>query len=291
MQDDKANRYLVIGHVTKDQLSDGSHTIGGTVTYAAAAARRLGWQPIVITACASSFVVPPELADIDRGIVASANTTTFRNEYGPCGRTQIVDAVASPINVEQILAHRREATLVHLGPVARELDPSVAASLAGSFLVATLQGWLRTWSDSGVVSFDPRPEVERFLPLLRAAVVSIEDIQGDWSLAERWSALTPVLVVTQDRNGCTVYHEGRRTWIAPRRTREVDATGAGDVFATFFFVRLWETGDVEASAQFANVAASISVEDIGVYGIPGRAEVEQSIHGDARPMSPAFSSV
>ena len=291
MQDEKANRYLVVGHVTKDRLSDGSHTIGGTVTYAATAARRLGWQPIVITACASSFVVPPELADIDPEIVTSVNTTTFRNEYGPCGRTQILDAVASPIDVEQISEHRREATLVHLGPVARELDPSVATSLAGSFLVATLQGWLRTWSDSGVVSFDPRPDAERILPLLQAAVVSIEDIQGNWTLAERWSSLTPVLVVTQDRNGCTVYHEGRKKWIAPRRTREVDATGAGDVFAAFFFVRLWETGDVEASAHFANVAASMSVEDIGVHGIPGRVEVEQWLHGGARPMSPAFSSV
>ena len=278
--------YLAVGHITNDRLPDGSHATGGTVTYAATAAKRLGWQPIVLTACAGGFVAPPELAAIGWRIVNSTATTTFRNEYGPWGRTQIIDAVADGIGREQVPADCRQAALVHLGPVAREIDTSVATCFPGAFLCATLQGWLRTWNEKGIVSLGAWPGAEQLLPSLQAAVVSIEDIQGDWTHADRWSAQTPVLVVTQTRQGCTVYHDGRKTWIRPRPAREVDPTGAGDVFAAFFFVHLYETGDVEASAYFANIAASMSVEHPRVAGIPSRAKVDGYLRRTAATCPP-----
>ena len=58
------------------------------------------------------------------------------------------------------------------------------------------------------------------------------------------------------------------------QANEVDPTGAGDVFATAFFVRLHETGDAVQAARFANAAASFVVEGPGVSCIPSRAQVE-----------------
>ena len=44
--------FLAIGHAAKDLDGDGGFTIGGTVTYAAATARRLGLRAAVVTSAA-----------------------------------------------------------------------------------------------------------------------------------------------------------------------------------------------------------------------------------------------
>ena len=63
------------------------------------------------------------------------------------------------------------------------------------------------------------------------------------------------------------------TKIPPRKANEVDPTGAGDIFATAFLLRLQETGDPVQSARFANITASFGVEHLGVAGIPSREKV------------------
>ena len=56
--------------------------------------------------------------------------------------------------------------------------------------------------------------------------------------------------------------------------REVDANGAGDVFAAAFLIRYHETGDARVAARFATVVASFHVEHVGMEGLPHRAQVE-----------------
>jgi sugar/nucleoside kinase (ribokinase family) len=58
---------------------------------------------------------------------------------------------------------------------------------------------------------------------------------------------------------------------------EVDPTGAGDVFAAAFLVRLQETEDPVQAARFANAVASFCVEGPGVAGIPTREQVEERL--------------
>jgi sugar/nucleoside kinase (ribokinase family) len=45
----------------------------------------------------------------------------------------------------------------------------------------------------------------------------------------------------------------------PCTVQAVDATGAGDTFATAFFIRLYETRDPWEAARFANLLAARSV--------------------------------
>ena len=54
-------------------------------------------------------------------------STTFRNEYGPSGRTQTIEAVASDIGATQIPPQCRQATLVHLAPLAQEVREPLLA--------------------------------------------------------------------------------------------------------------------------------------------------------------------
>ncbi len=273
--------YLLIGHVANDVASDGRIVIGGTVTYASVAAKRLGWKPIVVTAATADFQRPSYLDSMDWSILPSSHTTTFKNEYGPHGRTQVIGPVARAIAAADIPTNCRRADVVHLCPIAQELDHSLVALFPDSLRVGTPQGWLRRWNADGVVSLGEWRGAEEILPQLDAAVVSIEDIHGNWSLAERWADQIPVLVVTQDKEGCMLFDNGEKRSIPARPACVIDPTGAGDVFAAAFFIRLQETADGVDAACFANVAASMALERLGPAGCPTRPEVEEELAGNS----------
>jgi sugar/nucleoside kinase (ribokinase family) len=67
-----------------------------------------------------------------------------------------------------------------------------------------------------------------------------------------------------------------RRFNAPQ-VKEVDSTGAGDVFAAAFFARLYNTRDPWEAARFANQMAAISITRAGLAGIPTPAEVHQCL--------------
>ena len=272
------NTYLLVGTVTKDLLPDNTFTFGGTVTYATTVVKALGWRPTVVTTSAADFPPPPYLADVDWRIMPSAETTTFRNEYDSLGhRQQTIGPVAQAINTADIPADCRTADLVHLCPLAQELKPSITTVFENSLLVATPQGWMRQWDDQGIVSLGDWVGADEILPELKAAVISIEDVEGQWSIAENWAAKVSILIVTQGDEGCTIFQQERKQTVPPRPAKPVDPTGAGDVFAAAFFIRYHETGDLWRSARFANVTASMAIERVGPEGVPSREEIETYI--------------
>ena len=55
---------------------------------------------------------------------------------------------------------------------------------------------------------------------------------------------------------------------------EIDATGAGDIFAAAFFVRLLTTQDPWEAARFATHLSACSVTRKGLKGIPTAEEIQ-----------------
>jgi 1D-myo-inositol 3-kinase len=269
--------YLLIGTVTKDLLPNDRFTTGGTVTYAGAVVNRLEWQPIIVTAAAADFTPPPYLAAADWRILPSPATTTFRNIYTTQGRRQIVGPIARSISPLDIPADCRNISLVHLCPLAQDVEPAITALFDNSLLVTTPQGWLRQWDANGIVSLGEWQSAPEILPKVQVTVISIEDIEGNWAIAEKWAAQTSILIVTQDKEGCTIFHHDQRWTVPPRPAHPTDPTGAGDVFAAAFFIRYHETDDLWQAAYFANVFASMAIERSGPEGIPSRDEVEAYI--------------
>jgi sugar/nucleoside kinase (ribokinase family) len=109
-------------------------------------------------------------------------------------------------------------------------------------------------------------------------VLSLEDIDQDLRRIEPWFDHLDLIVITEYHDGSTIYQREadgsiKQTKIPPRPANEADPTGAGDVFATAFVIRLQETDDPIQAARFANITASYSVEHPGVQGIPSRAQV------------------
>jgi sugar/nucleoside kinase (ribokinase family) len=171
----------------------------------------------------------------------------------------------------------RGAPIVHLGPLARELDPRFAKLFSNALVGVTPQGWLRQWDESKRVSMRPWEEAREILPHVDVLVLSEEDLNGDTSLMDEYAGLTRVAVMTQGREGCVVFAQGASRHVPGFPAREIDPTGAGDVFAAAFFIRLQETQDPFDAARFANATASFCVQAPGVTGIPTRMQVEEKL--------------
>jgi len=75
------------------------------------------------------------------------------------------------------------------------------------------------------------------------------------------------------------YHDGEKEVVVPTYEVEViDTTGAGDTFNAAFAVAIAEGNSLKKSLQFANRAASLSVEKFGAQGgMPLRDEVESQL--------------
>ncbi len=268
--------FLVIGHLVQDVVTDG-YTIGGTTTYSSITARNLGRKPGIVTRLAPDFVVPPLLREIAVARVAAPQTTTFHNIYRDGQRQQFLLAIADAVQPDDIPAEWRAVPIVHLGPLARELDARFARLFPRALVGVTPQGWLRQWDARGKVSVRAWTEAREILPHVDALVLSAEDVGGDTALMDEYVALARIAVITQGKLGCTVFVEGQPTPVAGFPVAEVDPTGAGDVFAAAFLIRLHECGDPIDAARFANATASFCVQAAGVTGIPTRAQVEERL--------------
>jgi hypothetical protein len=268
--------FLVIGHITKDLLPDG-YTVGGTVTYSSITARNLGRRAAILTAADPGFEPGPLLDGITLLRLPSAATTTFQNLYPDGYRVQYIRAVAAPISCAAVPAGWRGVPIVHLGPLAQELPPDIGGCFIQALVGVTPQGWMRQWDGDGRVSPMPWLHAAEVMARARVLVFSREDVAGDEDLIECYARLAQIMVVTQAQRGAILYYHGERRCFPAFVAREVDPTGAGDVFAAAFLIRLHETNDPAEATHFANCVASFCVEAPGVTGIPTRAQVEDRL--------------
>jgi sugar/nucleoside kinase (ribokinase family) len=267
--------YLVIGHVTRDLLPDGTFRSGGTATYSGLTAARLGLRVGVVTSAEGSFPLFEGLPTVDVRCRLAQHTSTFENIYFAGKRRQYIRAVADPLTLDDVPSEWREARIVHLGPVAQEVDPRLAEAFPGALLGVTPQGWMRRWDAEGLVSPIEWAHAECVLAVADVVILSLEDLRGDRQPLERYRRQARTLILTIGREGAIVYSCGREERVPAYVVEEVDPTGAGDLFATGYLIRLLETGDVIEAARFANCVASFAVEAVGPANIPSREQVEE----------------
>jgi sugar/nucleoside kinase (ribokinase family) len=265
--------YLVIGHVTKD-LFDGSFKIGGTATYSALTAHRLGRRVGIVTSKGADIDLGRLPADIFISAYLSEASTIFENLYRDGHRQQHIWSQASLLTGSHIPPEWSNSPIVHLGPVAQEVDQSLASRFPNALLGVTPQGWMRRWDHTGRVYPEIWKPSDDLLKRADAVILSREDVGGDMALVRDYASQTRLLVLTAGWRGATVYYcDEVRPFPAPTM-QEQDPTGAGDIFATVFLVILHQTSDPWLAAQFANCVASRSVERSGWDSIPTADEIE-----------------
>lgn len=250
--------YLVIGHASLDLTPSGSMP-GGTVTYAARVAQALGCRVAVLTSVASDLDLESVFPGIEIENILATTTTTFENTYVDGRRQQKIYSVATSIRGEHIPPAWRRAPIVHLGPIANEIDPSMISLFSNSLVGLTPQGWFRRWDESGQVTKGEWSGANDALPMAAAVILSMDDL-NDPALLDVYHKRARLLVLTEQVGGCTVYCRGESRHFPAPLVHEVNPTGAGDSFAAAYFVRLYHThGNPWDAAVFANRVAAASV--------------------------------
>lgn len=215
-------------------------------------------------------------------------STAFENSYANGFRVQFLRARAPELALVDIPPAWLGASVILLAPLAQEIPPFLIRNLPrrpGSLLAATPQGWLRRWDFDGRVWPTPWEAAEEILPLLDVLILSCDDLlpfaqnRRDTvnELLSRWSMYVPLLIATDGPRGATLFERGTTTHFPAYPANEVDPTGAGDVFAAAFLVHLHQHRAPHAAMNFANCAASLSIEQPGISGIPTLEQIQQRL--------------
>ncbi len=263
--------YLIIGHLSKDRTPEGFR-LGGTAAYSALTARALGLRVGIVTAWSEDLVLK-ELHSIPIAGETADQSTSFENTEIADTRQQIIHHHAPMLDYYHIPEPWRAASIVHLGPIAQEVEPSMVRHFPEAQICLTAQGWLRDWDESGHVYQSEWPEASYVLDHVDATVISLEDISSDETRIEEMTEIAQILVVTEGEQGARVFYQDEERCLPAPQANEIDSTGAGDIFATAFFIHLQRTGNLWISAEFANRIASISVTRPGLDGIPRPDEI------------------
>ena len=271
--------FLAIGHITRD-LEAGGARLGGAVSYAALTAARLGMRAGILTSAAPDDM--PDYMDVAKDLpqvhvvnLPSPKTTTFENIYDDKGRRQRIHALADAISPSRLPHEWRDCPVVLLAPVAGEVDDSFVSLFADSLLGVSPQGWMRHWDGEGRVSRRPWTGEGVIDKADLVALSEADCISG--RLPDGWAGDGTIAVLTRGDAGAEMTFRGDSFRVPPYPAREVDPTGAGDVFVAAYLVSYYRTRDPFTSALFGSCAASLSVEAPGLGGVPTMEQVREKM--------------
>jgi sugar/nucleoside kinase (ribokinase family) len=271
--------YVSVGHVTIDVLErDGSRVRvpGGGAFYSALQASRLGLRTLILTRGAPGELeelLAPFTPELSLHLIPSQACTSFATSGQGSQRVQRLLSWAGPI--EHAPAFR--CSILHLAPVARETPPSLVRSLPGrcEFLALTPQGLIRRWSpDTGAIS-PSALERDALPPRYDAAVISAQERPSCATLLAHPPAGS-VLAVTAGSAPTTLHVAGGRPERVPSCPvkHPVDDLGAGDVFASAFFIGLYRGFSPARAASFASAAAAVRIAGSGPSAVGTAATIE-----------------
>lgn len=279
-------RFLVVGNITKDELitKAGRRIALGGASYAAIAAAKLGWKARIVSRGNSELEAWAERLR-GKGIMVDVqpddSLTHFLNDYSSGRRRQWLLSHTGPIAYDPSW----EADVIHINPMFGEVGAEEVGRAKGrcELLSLDVQGFVRGLEGSRVVGrfWIGRGAFLRNVDLLKIGrdEAGLVSRMGDpWGICNELSGFGPrVIELTLGEGGSLIFAGDRRDIyeVPAYRTREVDPTGAGDVYAAAFAIKYFGSRDALEAGLFASAAASFAVEAFGIDGIAERERVEE----------------
>lgn len=282
---------LIVGAATRDIDRDDPRgwRLGGTVSYAALAAARLGVAVRALVGADREAASARELqtlraAGVDLAIVPLVCGPVFENRQVKGVREQFVQSESDVISPAALPPDWLSARAVLLGPIASELADDWATAIDPEAIVALgWQGLLRELTAGEQVKTRPLAVT----PLVARAdvlFVSAEDVGGGGPPLDDLLHDDQQLFVTHGEKGGLRIRaaDGARkvSYFEPRpRRTPTDTTGAGDVFAGSYMAARLHTPQLVATAAewrhsaIAAAAASLNVTVRSLEDVPGTREL------------------
>ncbi|MGO9488309.1 MAG: PfkB family carbohydrate kinase [Solirubrobacteraceae bacterium] len=272
--------YLAVGHVTVDVVADGTRRAGGTALYSALQAARLGARAMILTrgvAAEIESLLEPFAGELELRIQPAGDTTTLATCGVGVARRQRMLAWAGPVELSGLPG----SAILHLAPVAAELSGRPAGRFG--FRGLTPQGLARGWARPGaeVVPRTPGPEQDVLAEGCDAVVLSDQERAFCAGLLERARAGGAIVAITAGPGPNQVVLADGEVLGLPVQPlqRPADDLGAGDVYASAFFIALAEGVDPRGAAALGNAAAALRMEGVGPAAIADRAALLARLAG------------
>jgi len=266
--------YFVIGHLTAD-LTESGIRLGGTAAFSGLTSNALGLKTGILTSHRDDLDVSA-LKSLWMKKKESRTTTTFKNISDGVTREQYLFDRAETLMPKDVPDLPQSPSIIHLGPVANEIDPEILSIFPNSLKCMTPQGWFRSVNDQGQVELNGWQDAEKYLSQADIAVISIDDVRRDETYIASMASTIPVFVVTENYQGARIYWHNDARFINAPEVKYVDDTGAGDIFATAFFYRYFFTKDPWEAGRFAVLLASWSVTRSHLDSIPTADEIKKA---------------
>jgi sugar/nucleoside kinase (ribokinase family) len=288
---------VVVGSASRDLAGDDPRgwRLGGGVAYAALASARLGVRTAAVIGLDPQALESHELellvrAGVELLRIPLPQGPVFRNVESPGGRVQTCVDPGCLLPIVAVPGAWRGARAWILAPVAGELDDAWADAIpTDAFVALGWQGMLRTLRAGALVARRV-PAPGRLVRRSDVISLSEHDVAPGTRLEDLASFLHPGawLVVTNGAAGgrlanVTASGLGRvARYPGIAAGREVDGTGAGDTFLAALVASVVRPAAGGAAAgesgpmpdlRFAAAAASFTVEEPGLKGVPDRAAV------------------
>ena len=296
---------VIVGSASRDLAADDPRgwRLGGGVTYAALACARLGCRtgavigldPLARTAQELDLM---EAAGVQLVRVPLPHGPVFRNVEAQGGRVQTCLDPGTPVAPGALPAAWRGAPAWILAPVAGELDEAWAEPIPSpAFVALGWQGLLRSLVAGASVA-RRAPAAGGLVGRADLVSVSRHDIGPELPTEELARFLRPGawLAITDGAAGglvAEVTAGGLGRVVGYRASvplRELDPTGAGDTFLAALVARAMRPEErghrigrplpgsialrgAVPDVRFAAAAASFTVEEPGLAGVPDRAAV------------------
>jgi len=285
-------RILIVGHVTFDVILAPSFIVkgalGGSPTYAGTALSLLGFKVVALSKVGPDFKDPyvlrlaksMDLSGLKRSLKP---TTSFELSYLSGTRSLRLLSLCEPLTLSD-LESGLSYDCLYIGPVANELTPALLNILTedSAFKSLGVQGLLRSFKPNGEVALKPNPSLFDLLPRLDLVCGSADEILVALSSSDlkssilKLSRLGPSFVaVTLGEEGSLITNGHGLIRVPAYRTKAIDPTGAGDVYAGVLTAFLCRGEDLKWSACLATAAASFIVEGVGPSRFGFKHEVEE----------------
>lgn len=235
---------------------DSSYKLGGTVSYSGKLSNALSCSCTILTSYSSAFKFEDDFHKIKLINQGSEKTTCFRNEYSSGIREQKLFSVADEIRLEGLSRICSEYDIIHIAPIIHELDLSIQQVIPeDSFCLVTPQGWLRDISGEKVIN----KYIDLRIFKNRIIIISQDDIDLTLGESLEISEHCRLLIITRASKGASLFINGEVIHYDAIKVKEIDPTGAGDIFAAAFTIEYYRTGNADKAIKFAIELAGVSV--------------------------------
>ena len=261
---------LVVGHYCHDTLllSDQtrSETLGGSAAYISAVWSSLGFPFQVVSKVGEDFKYLSRVAQPAQ-VVTGTKTTHFIGDFTRGERVESLLSFCEPIYPRDIPEHGQLEVGVAAG-LFGEVLPETLLKLAShsKWVLCDLQGLIRTADSNGRVVLQSLQNTAYFRDLEKISFLKASRKEAECMNIDEVRKRSRILI-TEGKEGCTLYDSDRVTHVPAFVVEEIDPTGAGDCFLAGFAAGLLEALPIERAIEKGCYFGSLAVQQIGIPNI------------------------